>query len=256
MMRQDATCGAKPEESNAQAERKHTMSKSPEHKATCPPLSLNAALGACPLVAILRWITPQEVEDVTGLLIDAGFRMIEVPLNSPDAFNSIERITTRFGSQAIIGAGTVMSPSDVVRVRDAGGRLIVMPHADTAVISAAQAHEMSCIPGVATPTEGFAALQAGADGLKIFPAESISPAVLKAWRAVYASHIPLMPTGGITPETMAAWIEAGASGFGIGGNLYRPGRSLEDIKASASAFMGAWRDARLGDGGNAAKIAQ
>lgn len=209
------------------------------------PLTLKSALDFCPLVAVLRWISPEEVEDVTATLIDVGFRLIEIPLNSPDPLNSIERVARRFGDQALIGAGTVMSQQDVARVHDAGGRLIVMPHADTAVISAAYALNMACFPGVATPTEGFSALAAGADGLKIFPAEAISPAVLKAWRAVFANHIPLLPTGGITPEVMSSWVKAGASGFGIGGNLYRPGRSLQDIAASAKAFVDAWKATML-----------
>ncbi len=204
-------------------------------------MPLSEALAACPLVAILRWVTPLEVEYVTGILIEAGFRLIEVPLNSPDPFNSIERIARRFGSDAVIGAGTVMTPAAVTRVRDVGGRLIVMPHADPKVVSAARAQGMACFPGVATPTEGFAALEAGADGLKIFPAEAISPTVLKAWRSVFASDIPLMPTGGITPDAMRTWVDAGASGFGIGGNLYRPGRPFEEIKQSAAQFIAAWR---------------
>lgn len=203
-------------------------------------LPLSAALTDCPLVAVLRWITPEEVEDVTTVLIDAGFRLIEVPLNSSQAFRSIELIAKRFDKEAILGAGTVMKVADVSRVRDAGGRLIVMPHADTAVVRAAHDQQMACLPGVATPTEGFAALEAGADGLKIFPAEAISPSVLKAWRAVFTHTIPLLPTGGVTPEAMAGWVAAGASGFGIGGNLYRPGRSLDEIRKSANAFVKAW----------------
>lgn len=216
---------------------------------TLSALTPKSALDRCPLVAVLRWISPDEVEDVTEILIEAGFRLIEVPLNSPDPLTSIERLAKRFGTDALIGAGTVMSPSDVTRVRDAGGRLIVTPHGDVTVVSAAHAQQMACFPGVATPTEGFAALQAGADGLKVFPAEAISPAVLKAWRAVFATDIPLLPTGGITPESMPAWREAGASGFGIGGNLYRPGRSLDDIRASATAFAEAWHTLASHNGG-------
>lgn len=124
---------------------------------------------------------------------------------------------------------------------------MVRPHADVAVVTAAKKEGMACFPGAFTPTEGFAAVAAGADGLKIFPAEAISPPVLRAWRAVFANHIPLMPTGGVTPETMRAWVDAGASGFGIGGNLYRPGRSLAEVKASAAAFVGAWRAAKTPD---------
>ncbi|QAB00899.1 MULTISPECIES: 2-dehydro-3-deoxy-6-phosphogalactonate aldolase [Agrobacterium tumefaciens complex] len=215
------------------------MKTQPKAQPATHPI-LAQALKDCPLIAVLRWILPREVEDVTAILVEAGFRLIEVPLNSPDPLTSIERIAHRFGDQALIGAGTVMTPADVTRVRDAGGRLIVTPHAGIAVVSAAHAQQMVCFPGVATPTEGFAALQAGADGLKIFPAEAISPAVLKAWRAVFANHIPLLPTGGITPEAMKPWVDAGASGFGIGGNLYRPGRSLEEIRVSAAAFIAAW----------------
>lgn len=204
--------------------------------------ALREALQACPLIAVLRWITPQEVESVTETLVQAGFRLIEVPLNSPDPYVSIERLARRFGSEVLVGAGTVMSPDSVSRVGDAGGRLIVMPHADTAVVRAARKHGFACFPGVSTPTEGFAALDAGADGLKIFPAEAISPSVLKAWRAVFANDIPLLPTGGITPEAMASWVEAGASGFGVGGNLYRPGKSLKEIADSAVAFVSTWRE--------------
>ncbi len=204
---------------------------------------LDEALQACPLVAVLRWITPEEVEGVTGALVEAGFRLIEVPLNSPDPYVSIERIASRFGDTAIVGAGTVMSPESVTRVGNAGGRLIVMPHADVAVVRAARQQGFACFPGVSTPTEGFAALDAGADGLKIFPAEAISPPVLKAWRAVFAMEVPLLPTGGITPEAMASWVKVGASGFGIGGNLYRPGKSLDEIRSDAVSFVSAWRAA-------------
>jgi len=205
-------------------------------------IAFNAANAACPLVAILRWITPDEVEQVGDILIEAGLRLIEIPLNSPDPRRSIERLVSRFGDDVLIGAGTVMTPEDVIRVRQSGGRLIVMPHADVAVVEAARVQGMACIPGVATPTEGFAALRAGAAGLKLFPAEAMSPAVLKAWRAVFAPQIPLLPTGGITPEAMKPWAEVGASGFGIGGSLYRPGRPLADIRASAVEFVSAWRE--------------
>lgn len=202
---------------------------------------LNEALETCPLVAILRWITPPEVEDVAAAVIDEGFGILEVPLNSPDALVSIERLACRFGEKAVIGAGTVMSPAAVEEVRSAGGTMIVMPHADVRVIRAARELEMSCIPGVGTPTEGFAALDAGADALKVFPAEAISPSVLKAWRAVFTKDIPLLPTGGVTEESMAAWRTAGASGFGIGGNLYRPGRTASEVREAAKSFVAAWR---------------
>ncbi len=142
---------------------------------TLSALAPKSALDRCPLVAVLRWISPDEVEDLTEILIEAGFRLIEVPLNSPDPLTSIERLAKRFGTDALIGAGTVMSPSDVTRVRDAGGRLIITPHGDVTVVSAAHAQQMACFPGVATPTEGFAALQAGADGLKVSPLKRSLP---------------------------------------------------------------------------------
>jgi 2-dehydro-3-deoxyphosphogalactonate aldolase len=205
---------------------------------TAPTLS--GALRACPLIAVLRRICPDEVEGVGDALIQEGFRLIEVPLNSPDPYISIERLARRYGDRALIGAGTVMTPDEVGRVGDAGGKLIVMPHADIAVVRAARDRGFACFPGVATPTEGFAALAAGADGLKVFPAEAISPPVLRAWRGVFAKHIPLMPTGGITLQIMGEWLKAGASGFGIGGNLYVPGRSLDEIRTRARAFVAAW----------------
>ncbi|MDB5524577.1 MAG: 4-hydroxy-tetrahydrodipicolinate synthase [Rhizobium sp.] len=204
-------------------------------------VQLADALKECPLIAVLRWIPPSEVESIVETLIEAGFRLIEVPLNSPEPFVSIERAARRFGSHALIGAGTVMSPEQVGRVGDAGGQIIVMPHADVAVIRAAKQQGLACFPGVATPTEGFAALGAGADGLKVFPAEAISPAVLKAWRAVFAMDIPLLPTGGISPQSMQAWVDAGASGFGTGGGLYAPGRSVAEVRERADALVAAWR---------------
>jgi 2-dehydro-3-deoxyphosphogalactonate aldolase len=196
---------------------------------------LEAALAECPLIAVLRWITPDEVEPVAAALIAAGFRLIEVPLNSPNPYESIRRLSQRFGSEALIGAGTVIAPDQVARVREAGGNLIVMPHADVEVVRAAKAAACACFPGVATPTEGFAALAAGADGLKHFPAETLPPAALKAWRAVFSTDVPLLPTGGITPASMAAYVVAGASGSGTGGGLYAPGRSVGEVSGRAAA---------------------
>lgn len=216
---------------------------------------LRNALGSCPLIAVLRWIAPQEAEGVAEVLMEEGFRLIEVPLNSPEPCTSIERLVRRFGDNALIGAGTVLTPEQVIRVGQAGGRLVVMPHADITVIRAAKEQGFACFPGVATPTEAFAALAAGADGLKLFPAEAISPAVLKAWRAVFAKEIPLMPTGGITPAAMAGWVQAGASGFGMGGNLYAPGRPLEDIRMRARAYVAAWQAASSGPLGTTSRAA-
>ena len=197
-----------------------------------------------PLIAILRGITPDEAEPIGAALVEAGFRLIEVPLNSPDPFRSIEALAKRFGEAALIGAGTVMSPDDARRTVEAGGRLVVMPHSDAEVIRAAKAAGAWCLPGVATPTEGFAALAAGADGLKLFPGEALPPAVVKAWKAVFPPDVPLLPVGGITPERMAEYVAAGAAGFGIGSALYKPGVSVAEIEKRAAAFAAAWRATR------------
>ncbi|BFI97296.1 MAG: 2-dehydro-3-deoxy-6-phosphogalactonate aldolase [Rhodanobacter sp.] len=195
-----------------------------------------------PLVAILRGLVPGEAVAVGRAIADAGFRVLEVPLNSPQPFDSIARLAEALGKDVLVGAGTVMSPADVEAVAAAGGRLIVMPHADTEVIRAAKAAGLLCVPGVATPTEAFAALAAGADGLKLFPAEQSSPAVLKAWRAVLPRDVPVLPVGGIAPDTMAPWHAAGASGFGIGSALFAPGRDLDDTARRARAFAHAWHN--------------
>ena len=193
-----------------------------------------------PLVAILRGLAPDEAVATGRAIVAAGFRVLEVPLNSPQPLDSIARLAEALGANVLLGAGTVMTPAQVDAVANAGGRLIVMPHADTAVIRAAKAAGLLCVPGVATPTEAFAALAAGADGLKLFPAEQFSPAVLKAWRAVLPRAVPVLPVGGIAPDTMAPWIAAGAAGFGIGSALYAPGRSLDDTTQRARAFAQAW----------------
>jgi 2-dehydro-3-deoxyphosphogalactonate aldolase len=201
---------------------------------------IGAWLDPLPLVAILRGITPGEAADVGDVLVEAGFRILEVPLNSPDALHSITLMQERFGDRALVGAGTVLSPARVDEVAAAGGKIIVMPHADVAVIRAAKAAGLYCLPGVSTTTEAFAALDAGADALKIFPAELISPRVLKAWRAVLPKDLALLPVGGIEPGNMAAYVAAGANGFGIGGSLYAPGRALGDTTTRAQAFAQAW----------------
>ena len=200
---------------------------------------LSHALAEVPLVAILRGLAPENALAVGQALIDAGFRIIEVPLNSPRPFASIGTLAREFGSRALIGAGTVLRPDDVVRVREAGGQLIVMPHGDTAVIRAAKSARLTCMPGVATPTEGFAALAVGADALKLFPAEAIPPAVVKAWRAVFPPETLLMPVGGITPERMAEYLAAGASGFGLGSALFAPNMTPAVVRERAQAFIAA-----------------
>lgn len=197
---------------------------------------LDQALTPLPLIAILRGLEPDQALEVGTILIDAGFRAIEVPLNSPKPLKSIERLADAFGDQAIIGAGTVLRAKDIGDIAKAGGRLVVMPHADTSLIRQADHLGLFCLPGVATPTEAFAALEAGADGLKMFPAEAMPPPVVKAWRAVLRPPIKLIPVGGITPETMDAYVEAGASGFGLGSALFKPGMALTTLADNAQAF--------------------
>jgi 2-dehydro-3-deoxyphosphogalactonate aldolase len=209
--------------------------------------TLQEHLTDLPLVAILRGVEPDEVVAIGRVLIDAGFRAIEVPLNSPAPLRSIAALAEAFGEHALIGAGTVLDPADVGRIARAGGRLIVMPHADRAVIRAAKTADLWCVPGVATPTEAFDALGAGADALKMFPAEALPPTVVKAWRAVLPKGAWLLPVGGITPEVMPAYLAAGASGFGLGSALYRPGLRPEAIARRATAFANAYREFKTSD---------
>ena len=201
----------------------------------------DSALRTLPLIAILRGIKPIESEVVAAALHAAGFRVIEIPLNSPDPFDSIARVRRSLPSDVVVGAGTVLRTDDVERLQAAGGELVVMPHADQAVIKSAKAARLACVPGVATPTEAFAALDAGADALKLFPAELISPSVLKAMRAVLPKASQLFPVGGITPETMAAYVRAGANGFGLGSALYTPGASADHVGERARRFADTWR---------------
>jgi 2-dehydro-3-deoxyphosphogalactonate aldolase len=201
-------------------------------------------LAKLPLVAILRGITPDEAVAVGEALVAAGFVALEVPHNSPAPLASIERLAAAIGERALIGAGTVLAPARVSQVAAAGGRLIVMPHGDPAVIATAKAAGLLCVPGVATPTEAFAALAAGADALKLFPAEALPPAVVKAWRAVLPADVWLLPVGGIAPETMAPYLAAGASGFGLGSALYRAGMSAAEVGARARTFRDAYDGAR------------
>jgi 2-dehydro-3-deoxyphosphogalactonate aldolase len=195
------------------------------------------ALCECPLIAILRGIKPGEAEGIGQALVDAGFRIIEVPLNSPEPLASIEILARRFGEVALIGAGTVLSPTAVAEVQSAGGGLIVMPHGDTAVIGAAKRAALACLPGVATPTEAFSALNTGADGLKLFPAEAIPPSAVKALQAVLPTGVRLIPVGGIGPGNMREYLEAGAAAFGIGSSLYKPGKSATQVAAHARDLL-------------------
>lgn len=197
------------------------------------------ALGACPLVAILRGITPSEALPVGQVLVDAGFRIIEVPLNSPEPLRSVAVLAENLGDQALIGAGTVISMSQVDAVANAGGRVIVAPHTNPAMIARAKSLELSCVPGVFTPSEAFSALEAGADALKLFPAQGSSPAMLKSMLNVLPRGTTVLPVGGITPDTMGHWWAAGARGFGLGGTLYRPGRKPSEVARRARACVAA-----------------
>ena len=200
-------------------------------------LDLRAALTQCPIAAILRGVTPDEVDAIGDALVEAGITIIEVPLNSPNPFESIKRLAARHGAHALIGAGTVLEASDVARVTDAGGRLMVAPNFDADVVRAATAAGLAALPGVMTPSEGFAALKAGADGLKLFPAEIIPPAVFRAWRAVFPAETLLLAVGGVGVDSIAAYRAAGASGYGIGSALYKPGRSAADTGKLARALV-------------------
>ncbi len=196
-------------------------------------------LTRCPLVAILRGVTPDAVVDIALALEEHGFAIVEVPLNSPDPLDSIARLATAVGERMLVGAGTVIEPDSVDAVVDAGGRLIVMPHADAAVVERAKRRGAVAVPGFATPGEAFAMLRAGADGLKLFPAEAAPPPVLKAMRAVLPAQVPVLPVGGITPDSMAAYRAAGASGFGLGSALYKPGDTAAAVAQKAQAFQAA-----------------
>jgi 2-dehydro-3-deoxyphosphogalactonate aldolase len=197
-----------------------------------------------PLVAILRGVTPDAVVSIGEALVNAGFATIEVPLNSPDPLASIRRLSERFGDEILIGAGTVIRARQVDDVVRAGGRLIVMPHGDGEVVRAAKGAGLACIPGIATPTEAFAALANGADALKLFPAELLTPAVLRSMRAVLPAETRLLPVGGISPDSMAAYVAAGATGFGLGSALYRRGDDASRVSANARDFVDAWRRLR------------
>ena len=202
---------------------------------------LDTYLKDLPLIAILRGVTPDEIVAVGRALYDAGFRVIEIPLNSPQPYESIRRLTAELGEDCLIGAGTVLTEAQVAEVDAAGGRLIVSPNANLAVIRASKAAGLVSAPGVATPSEGFAALDAGADSLKLFPAEQLGPAVVKAWRAVFPKELALLPVGGITPDNMGPYVAAGANGFGLGSALYKPGLSAAQVSANAQAFAAGWR---------------
>ncbi len=198
---------------------------------------LTRRMAECPIVAIIRGVRPDEAEAVGEALIGAGVRIIEVPLNSPEPLASVGRLAKRFGNDALIGAGTVLDPEDVSRVADAGGRLIVSPNTNVEVIETAVEAGMASSPGFFTPSDAFDALDAGAHVLKLFPAEAASPGMLKSIRAVLPPDVPVLVVGGVKPDGMRPWLEAGAAGFGIGGGIYKPGQSPAEVGAQARTFV-------------------
>ena len=205
---------------------------------------LKQALAQNGLIAILRGLRPQEAQAIGKVLYDAGFRTLEVPLNSPEPYESIRILRDSLPADCLVGAGTVLTPQQVELVKAAGGQVIVMPHSDPKVLRAAKAAGLYLSPGVATPTEAFAALAEGADVLKMFPAEQMGPAVVKAWLAVLPGGTLLIPVGGITPDNMQVFVDAGVAGFGLGSGLFKPGLSPADVAVRAKAYVHAWNTRR------------
>ncbi len=202
-------------------------------------MELTGWLTRCPLIAILRGVQPDEVLAIGEALERRGIAIVEVPLNSPQPMESIARLAREFGERLLIGAGTVMTAEQVAEVAASGGKLVVTPHADPVVTKAAKQHGLVAVPGFFTPAEAFAILAAGADALKLFPAEGASPAMLRALRAVLPAGTAVLPVGGIDASNMAAWQAAGAAGFGIGSAIYRPGDSAETVAAKAHGLVAA-----------------
>jgi 2-dehydro-3-deoxyphosphogalactonate aldolase len=194
-------------------------------------------LDDCPLIAIIRGVTPADAEAIGDAIYEGGIRIIEVPLNSPDPLRSIELLAKHLGERALVGAGTVLAVDDVQRVKDVGGRIIVSPDTNADVIAAAAQAALVSSPGYFTPSEAFEAIRAGAHALKLFPAEGASPAVLKAHLAVIPRDVPVMAVGGIKPDNMQPWLEAGAAGFGLGSGLYKPGQSAAETLEKARAYV-------------------
>lgn len=195
--------------------------------------------GSCPLVAVIRGVTPGEVETVGDALFEAGIRIIEVPLNSPEPLKSIERLAKRIGDKALVGAGTVLRAAEVADVQAAGGMIIVSPNTSTDVIAATAGAGMVSCPGYFTPSEAFAALDAGAHALKLFPAEAATPAYLRAQRAVLPKNVPVLVVGSVKPDILGPWLEAGANGFGLGSGVFKPGKTPEQVLESARAYVAA-----------------
>lgn len=199
--------------------------------------SIRTMLNDMPLIAILRGVKPDEAPQVANVLIEVGFRIIEVPLNSPDPIESIRRMVDELGDQAIFGAGTVTDLQSIENIKNAGGKLIVSPNLDVKIVRETKNIGLISIPGVITPSEVFTAIEAGADALKLFPGEAIPPKVLKAIKVVVPTQTLLLPVGGVNNENMADYWNAGAAGFGIGSNLYAPGRSIEEIRLRARELV-------------------
>ncbi|TWR86772.1 2-dehydro-3-deoxy-6-phosphogalactonate aldolase [Pseudomonas saxonica] len=208
---------------------------------------LKQALAKNGLIAILRGLHPQEAQAIGKVLYDEGFRTLEVPLNSPQPYDSIRILRDSLPADCLVGAGTVLTPEQVEQVKAAGGQVIVMPHSDPKVLRAAKTAGLYLAPGVATPTEAFAALAEGADVLKMFPAEQMGPAVVKAWLAVLPAGTLLIPVGGITPDNMQVFLDAGVAGFGLGSGLFKPGLTPQEVAVRAKAYMNAWNTQRYAD---------
>lgn len=198
--------------------------------------SFESWLKRWPLVAILRGIKPGEAAEIGSVLLETGFTIVEVPLNSPEPYASIVRLSKRFGTKMLVGAGTVTDWEQVSKVADAGGRIVVMPHADERIVEAAKRRNLFVVPGFSTPTEAFRMINAGADAIKLFPAEAHPPKVLRALRAVLPPEIPILPVGGITAQNMKDYWDAGADGFGLGSALYKPGAGAAQVAQSAADF--------------------
>lgn len=208
-------------------------------------MHLSEFLGSMPLIAVLRYIKPEDAIAIGDVLVEAGIVCLEVPMNSPNPCESMEKLAKAYGPCAFVAAGTVIDPADVKRIANAGGQMIISPHTDVDVIKEAKRRGLYCIPGFVTPTEAFMALKAGADALKLFPAEGNSPGVLKALRAILPKDIAVIPTGGITPEKMVDYVTAGANGFGLGGALYQPGDSPEIVAKKARCFVKAIKEIKM-----------
>jgi 2-dehydro-3-deoxyphosphogalactonate aldolase len=206
-------------------------------------MDMKAWLKRSPIVAILRGVKPDEVEAIGEALVESGIMVVEVPLNSPQPFDSIGRLAKRFGDTMLVGAGTVMSVEAAQSVHDVGGKLIVTPHADVKITAKAKASKMFAVPGFFTPTEAFALLAAGADALKLFPAEAVAPNVLTAMRTVFPPETAVLAVGGVNAQTIAAWYKAGAAGYGVGSSIYKPGIAPADVRVKAKALVAALHEA-------------